>query len=72
MVHSDGGEEAKFFKDFSPFINTANAKGFLDIMEEAAFHIERNVSEKIVWFDTSIDAIRLIHAGKAQVKAMGE
>ena len=58
------GEDAKFFKDFSPFINTANVSGFLDLLEESAFHIERNVNEKTVWFDTSIQAIRLIHAGK--------
>ena len=58
------GEEAKFYKDFSPFINTANAEGFLDLIQEAAFHIERNVNPKIVWFDTSIKAIRLVHAGK--------
>ena len=61
------GSEAKFYKDFSPFINTSNALGFLDLMEKAAFHIERNVSEKIVWFDTAIESIRLVHAGKKQV-----
>lgn len=61
------GEEAKFFKDFSPFINTANIAGVLDLLEETSFHIERNVNEKIVWFDTSISAIRMIHAGKKSV-----
>lgn len=61
------GEGAKFFKDFSPFINTANVSGFLDLLEEASFHIERNVNEKIIWFDTSIQAIRLVHAGKKSV-----
>lgn len=61
------GEDAKFFKDFSPFINTANIEGFMVLIEEASFHIERNVNEKIVWFDSSIQAIRLVHAGKKSV-----
>lgn len=63
------GEEAKFYKDFSPFINTSNVAGFLEILEEASLHIERNVNGKIVWYDTSIQAIRLVHAGKKQVTA---
>ncbi len=61
------GEEAKFYKDFSPFINTANVAGFLEMFQETSYHIERNVNEKIVWYDTSIQAIRLVHAGKKQV-----
>ncbi|MDC1202521.1 hypothetical protein N8004_00930, partial [Salibacteraceae bacterium] len=56
------GEEAKFYKDFSPFINTANVGGFLELLEEVSFHIERNVNEKIVWFDASISAVRYVHA----------
>lgn len=58
------GEEAAFYKNFSPFINTSNVKGFLDLMEETSMHIERNVYEKLVWFDTGIMAIRLVHEGK--------
>lgn len=58
------GEEAKFYKDFSPYINTANAEGFLELFQKAAFHIGRNVNPKLVWYDSSIDAVRLVHAGK--------
>jgi DNA polymerase-3 subunit delta' len=58
------GEEAEFFRKFSPFINAANVKGFMHLLEEASFHIERNVSERIVWYDTGIKVIRLLHAGK--------
>ena len=58
------GEEAKFYKDFSPYINTANAEGFLELMQQAAFHISRNVNPKMVWYDSSIQAVRLVHAGK--------
>ena len=58
------GDEAKFFRDFSPFINTANAQGFLHLLEEATKDIQSNLNQKIVWFDSSIKAIRLIHSGK--------
>jgi DNA polymerase III subunit delta' len=58
------GEEAKFYKDFSPYINTANTEGFLELLQKAAFHISRNVNGKLVWYDASIEAVRLVHAGK--------
>lgn len=58
------GEEASFYKNFSPFINPANIEGFMELLQETTFHIERNVNEKMVWYDTSIKAVRLIHLGK--------
>ncbi|MEX2597249.1 MAG: hypothetical protein WEC59_10015 [Salibacteraceae bacterium] len=58
------GEEAAFYKNFSPFINASNIEGFMDLLTDASFHIERNVNEKMIWFDTSIQAVRLIHEGK--------
>ncbi|GAB4382321.1 MAG: DNA polymerase III subunit delta' [Salibacteraceae bacterium] len=64
------GEAVKFYRDFSKFINAANVGGFQELIEEIAVHIERNVYEKLVWFDASIKSIRLIHAGKALVKQM--
>lgn len=63
------GEDAKFYKDFSPFINTANIQGFMDMLEKTAFHIERNVNEKLCWYDSSVQAIRLVHAGKKSFAA---
>lgn len=61
------GEEAAFYKNFSPFINTSNIGGFLDLLEQASVHIERNVYEKLVWFDSSISAVRLIHEGRKAI-----
>jgi DNA polymerase-3 subunit delta' len=58
------GEEAAFFKSFHPFINSANISGFVELIEQISAHIERNVNEKIVWFDSSIQAVSLIHEGK--------
>lgn len=58
------GEEAAFYKNFSPFINASNIEGFMVLFQETTFHIERNVNEKMVWYDTSIKAVRLIHLGK--------
>lgn len=58
------GEEAEFYKNFSPFINASNVQAFMELLEETSFHIERNVNPKIVWYDTSIKSARLIHQGK--------
>jgi len=33
-------------------------------LQKAAFHISRNVNGKLVWYDASIEAVRLVHAGK--------
>lgn len=58
------GEEADFYKRFAPYVNAANVKDLMNLLEEASFHIERNVNEKLVWYDSSIKAIRFVHAGK--------
>ena len=58
------GEEASFYKGFAPFINASNVRQFMDLLEEASFHVERNVNEKLVWYDSSIKAVRFMHAGK--------
>lgn len=58
------GEEQKFYTSFSPFVNYSNIRGFMEDFEKASYHIERNVNGKIVWFDTAINAIRLVHQGK--------
>jgi len=58
------GDEAAFYKNFSPFVNASNIQGLMELLQEASFHIERNVNERIVWYDTSIKAVRLINEGK--------
>ncbi len=58
------GEEAEFYKNFSPFIDSGNIEYFMELLQEASFHIDRNVNERIVWYDTSIKAVRFIHAGR--------
>ena len=61
------GEEQQFYTRFAPFVNYSNIRGCMEDFEKAAYHIERNVNAKIVWFDTSINAIRLVHQGKKAV-----
>ena len=63
------GEEADFYKKFSPFINASNIRSFMDLLEEAAFHIDRYVNPRIVWYDTSIKSVRLVHQGKKAIAA---
>lgn len=64
MPFLQSGEDAEFYKKFSPFVNAANVEGLMNLLDEAGFHIERNLSPKIVWMDASIKATRLIHTGK--------
>ena len=61
------GEEAAFYQSFSPFINAANIREFMEMLDEASEHISRNMSGIIVWYDCSIRAVRFIHAGKKAV-----
>lgn len=58
------GDEARFYNDFSPYINASNVEGFMKLLEETSMHIERNVNPKMVWFDSGIQAVRLLHQGK--------
>ena len=62
-------DEAKFYNDFSPYINAANVEGFMKVLEETSTHIERNVNAKMVWFDSGIQVVRLLHQGKKALES---
>lgn len=61
------GEELQFYKNFAPFVNEVNIEAFMKELNKALFHIERNVNQKIVWFDLGIRAIQLLKAGRESV-----
>lgn len=48
------GEELKFIRDFTPFINQANAAILEEAFNKAIYHIERNGSAAIIYMDMSL------------------
>jgi DNA polymerase-3 subunit delta' len=48
------GDELEFIKKFSRFVNQYNAENISKILNEASFHIERNVNPKITLMDTML------------------
>lgn len=55
------GEELESFKKFAPFINKNNAEQFLEELNKAHFHLERNANTKILFTDLSFKMNRLLH-----------
>ncbi len=53
-------EERTFVNDFSPFINSANARQFTEAFNNAYLYIERNAFPSIVLMDLSLKSIRLL------------
>lgn len=52
--------ETEFISKFSPFVNENNVTEMLDQMQNAQFHIERNVNSKIVFFDLALKFTALV------------
>ncbi|KAF0201081.1 MAG: DNA polymerase III subunit [Bacteroidetes bacterium] len=52
------GDELKFIRDFSPFINPANAGLLNEAFNQAYYHIERNGTPNIIFLDLSINVMR--------------
>ncbi|MGB5942551.1 MAG: DNA polymerase III subunit delta' [Leeuwenhoekiella sp.] len=46
---------------FAPFIHGNNIEGISNAIQDAAYHVERNASGKIVFSDLSIKLTRLLH-----------
>ncbi len=50
-------EEARFSRNFSPFINSLNAPPLMESFDRAASDIGRNANAKMVLLDTFIEII---------------
>jgi DNA polymerase-3 subunit delta' len=59
MVRMEG-KELEDFKRFSPFVNRNNAEQFVDELNKAHFHLERNANSKILFTDLSFTMNRLL------------
>lgn len=52
--------EEEFVSKFAPYNNERNVTAMLGQMEDAQFHIERNVSAKMVFFDLALKFTQLV------------
>ncbi len=52
------------FESFCTYVKAANVAQILHELNEAFYHIERNVNGKMVFLDMSVKMARLLHAGK--------
>jgi len=55
------GTELESFRKFAPFVNKSNAEQFLEELNKAHFHLERNANTKILFTDLSFKMNRLLH-----------
>ena len=59
MVRMEG-KELEDFKRFAPFVNKNNAEQFVEELNKAHFHLERNANSKILFTDLSLTMNQLL------------
>ncbi len=57
-------DESDYIEKFSPFINDANRDDFYRILNDAVYHLERNVNSNILFTELSIQMVILLNRGK--------
>jgi DNA polymerase-3 subunit delta' len=55
------GKELEDFTRLAPFINASNAEEFMDELNKAHFHLERNANSKLLFTDLSFSVHRLLN-----------
>lgn len=53
-------EEGFSMDKFAPFIHSGNVMEIVELFNEASYHIERNASSKIIFFDLSLKLTKLL------------
>jgi DNA polymerase-3 subunit delta' len=61
-------EEKEFLQKFHPYINTQNHEGLTELFNKAFYHIERNVSAKILFMDVALKTNELLNAVQHSAK----
>ncbi len=61
------GDEQAFVKKFSPFIHGANIERFIEELNKAHFHMERNASAKILFMDLAFKFNELLNVPKPEL-----
>ena len=64
LVYMEPATEGFQLAKFAPFIHGNNIMEISEELEDAIFHIERNVNPKLVFTDLSIKLTRLLHSKK--------
>ena len=64
-ILKSGSSEMEFVKKFSPFIHSNNIERFIDELNTAHFHLERNANPKILFMDLAIKFNELLNLPKA-------
>ncbi len=59
-----GEEEQGFVKKFSPFIHSNNVERFIDELNKAHYHMERNANAKILFMDLAFKFNELLNLPK--------
>ena len=54
-------EEKDFLQKFHPYINRQNQEGLTEEFNKAFYHIERNVSAKILFMDVALKTNELLN-----------
>lgn len=60
-----GVHEQKFVTDFSPYIHSSNAERFIEELNKAYFHMERNANSKILFMDLAFKFNELLNLPKS-------
>lgn len=61
------GDEQEFVKKFSPFVHGANIERFIEELNKAHFHMERNASAKILFMDLAFKFNELLSVPKPEL-----
>ncbi|MEY4595161.1 MAG: hypothetical protein RIQ47_1571 [Bacteroidota bacterium] len=56
------GKEKDNFKRFAPFIHQGNAERFIQLLDEAHYHVERNANYKMLFMDLSFKIFQLLNS----------
>ncbi len=53
-------EEKEFIKNFSPYLSNENILNIVNKLEETIFAIRRNANSKILFFNLSLECLKLL------------
>jgi DNA polymerase-3 subunit delta' len=62
-----GADEQDFVKKFSPFIHGSNIERFIDELNKAHYHMERNANAKILFMDLAFKFNELLNVSKPEL-----
>lgn len=62
-----GADEQEFVKKFAPFIHGANISRFIEELDKAYFHMERNANPKILFMDLAFKFNELLNVPKPEL-----